>query len=182
MIAIRLANAGSLGSFRTATESIAGETSVQLTGPTGSFDEQKLRGLGWLRSYGEISPVITGYAMIVGSDSASQGSPREFIQVLGVDILRDRLLRKYRLLGLETETEPTPREFLLLLVDKRSIVLTERFAKSHGLAVGDSMALVIGDRRYEFTIRGLLLDEGPARAFQGNFALMDIAAAQLAFD
>jgi putative ABC transport system permease protein len=41
--------------------------------------------------------------------------------------------------------------------------------------------LIIGDSRRQFIVRGLLLDEGPARALDGNFALMDIAAAQLAF-
>ena len=31
-------------------------------------------------------------------------------------------------------------------------------------------------------IRGLLKNDGPARVLDGNFVLMDIAAAQLAFD
>jgi putative ABC transport system permease protein len=39
-----------------------------------------------------------------------------------------------------------------------------------------------GDRVNTYIIRGLLKDEGPARVLDGNFALMDIAAAQLAFD
>src|SRR5215467_1595429 len=120
--------------------------------------------------------------MFGASELRTSASRREFIQVMGVDILRDRLLRKYRLLRAEPDIEPSPREFLMLLVDKTSIVLTERFATSHGLVIGSPIALVIGDRRQEFTVRGLLRDEGPARAFQGNFALMDIAAAQLAFN
>ena len=39
-----------------------------------------------------------------------------------------------------------------------------------------------GDRVVPFIVRGLLKDEGPARVLDGNFVLMDIAAAQLAFD
>ncbi len=39
-----------------------------------------------------------------------------------------------------------------------------------------------GDRLNTYLIRGLLKDEGPARVLDGNFVLMDIAAAQLAFD
>ena len=39
-----------------------------------------------------------------------------------------------------------------------------------------------GDRVNTYVIRGLLKDEGPARVMDGSFALMDIAAAQLAFD
>ena len=41
---------------------------------------------------------------------------------------------------------------------------------------------MIGDRVQPFVIRGLLRNEGPARVLDGNFVLMDIAAAQLAFD
>src|SRR5205085_11488472 len=62
-VAIRLANASSLESFRTATEAVAGQTSIQIAGPAGRFDETLLGGLGWLRDYGDVSPVITGYAM-----------------------------------------------------------------------------------------------------------------------
>jgi len=183
-IAIRLANAGALDSFRAATDSIAGESSVQITGTAGRFDEELLADLGWLREYGQASPVITGYAMI---DLTRHGAPLAargpFLQVLGVDVLRDRMMRRYRLLRLsESGSEPTTRELLMLLADPKSVVLTEQFARRHGIQIGSPIALLIGDARREFVVRGLLLDAGPARALQGNFALMDIAAAQVAFN
>ncbi len=177
VIAIRLANASSLESFRAATESIAGETSVQVTGSAGRFDELILRDLAWLRDFGQVSPVISGYAM------ADLPQASEYLQVLAVDILRDRELRRYRLLKLsDDDREPTAREFLMLLADPSSIVLTDDFARRHNLSIGNSISLLIGEGRREFVIRGLLLSEGPARALRGNFALMDIAAAQLAFN
>jgi len=184
-VAIRLANASALESFRAATDSIAGETSVQITGAAGRFDEMLLANLGWLRGYGQVSPVITGSAMMIdpkhaGEPAAGRGP---FLQVLGVDVLRDRLLRRYRLLRVnEKGPEPTARELLTLLADSSSVVLTERFARRHGVSIGGRITLLIGDSRREFVVRGLLLDEGPARALQGAFALMDIAAAQLAFN
>ncbi|HVG18243.1 MAG TPA: FtsX-like permease family protein [Blastocatellia bacterium] len=195
-IAIRLANASALESFRAATESMAGETSVQITGTAGRFDELLLRDLGWLRDYGEVSPVVFGYAMTdraagAGNgeasgpgDEASLPAPRgEFVQVLGVDVLRDRALRRYRVIRFnESDAEPTAREFLLLLAAPDSIILTESFARRHDLSIGSPVTLIIGDGRRSFIVRALLLDEGPARALQGNFALMDIAAAQLALN
>ena len=39
-----------------------------------------------------------------------------------------------------------------------------------------------GDRVNTYVIRALLKDDGPARVMDGSFVLMDIAAAQLAFD
>ncbi len=188
-IAIRLANASALESFRAATDSIAGETSIQITGNAGRFDEMLLADLDWLRGYGQVSPVITGFAMIdLGNRAESSGHATTtvrgpFLQVLGVDVLRDRLLRRYRLLRVgENGSEPTTRELLMLLADPQSVVLTEQFARRHRISIGGRIALLIGDARREFVVRGLLLDEGPARALQGNFALMDIAAAQLAFN
>ncbi|HYP29141.1 MAG TPA: FtsX-like permease family protein [Blastocatellia bacterium] len=182
LIAIRLANLSALESFRAATASVAGETSIQITGAAGRFDERLLKDLGWLRQYGRVSPVVEGYAMLGGTGSGSQ-SRGEFLQVMGVDVLSDRALRSYRLLRLSDDAgEPNLREFLLLLADPRAIVLTEKFARKHGLRIGGTVPLVIGKERREYTVRGLLLDEGPARALDGSFALMDIAAAQTAFN
>jgi putative ABC transport system permease protein len=200
-IAIRLANTSALESFRTATQSVAGETSIQITGAAGRFDESLLGDLAWLREFGEISPVITGFAMadwqeqsnnqkdsnenrvVSGSDSHTRGHYGEFLQVLGVDMLRDRAFRSYHLIRTgERDREPNAREFLFLLADPDSIILTEEFANRRGLSIGSTFALTMGDKRHQFKVRGLLVNEGPARALQGNFALMDIAAAQLAFN
>jgi putative ABC transport system permease protein len=227
MIAIRLANMSALDSFKTATESIAGETSIQISGATGRFDEAKLNELDWLRQYGQLSPVIEGYALAdisrqqaVGSkqieeelpltkSSTSTDNPQShstpdigndqqaenpkskiqnpksegFVHILGVDILRDRSLRRYQLLQLgNNDRDITARDFLFLLTDPQSIVITEKFARKHQLAIDDKLPLIIGDRQREFVIRGLLRDEGPAKTLDGNFVLMDIAAAQLAFN
>ncbi len=188
-IAIRIANAGALESFRAATDSVAGETSIQITGSAGRFDEMLLADLGWLRSYGQVSPVITGFAMIELPGSASpseveaEAMPGPYLQVLGVDVLRERGLRNYKLLRVgENGAEPDVRQLLMLLVDPESIVLTEQFAQRHQISIGSRITLLIGDSRRQFIVRGLLLNEGPARALQGNFALLDIAAAQLAFN
>ena len=62
------------------------------------------------------------------------------------------------------------------------MVITEKLAKRRGYQIGGEMRLMIGDRVLPFTVRGYLKDEGPARVLDGNFILMDIAAAQLAFD
>jgi putative ABC transport system permease protein len=230
MVAIRLANASALDSFKAATESIAGETSVQISGIAGRFDELKVTELNWLRDYGQLSPVIEGYALTAPESSESGGTRQvpanstadrqsttnkqqqaqtqpankapesglqtpdsglrtsdsdkgEFIQILGVDILRDRSLRRYQLLQFNAdEREATSRDFLRLLTDAQAIVISEKLARRQGLALGDKLPLILGDKRQEFIIRGLLRDEGPARALDGNFALMDIAAAQLAFN
>ena len=177
VIAIQLTNASSVRGFEAAIETVAGKTSLEVHGPGPGFDELLLNDVGWLRAYGDASPVIEGDALAATPDGA-----RESIRVLGVDILKDRSIRDYSLLAFTDDNrQPRVQEFLGLLIDPRSIVLTEKFARRHGLAVDSELELTTGDVVERFRVRALLKDEGPARTLDGNFALMDIAAAQLAF-
>jgi putative ABC transport system permease protein len=177
VIGIQLTNASSVRGFEAALETVAGKTSLEIVAPGPGLDEMRLRDTMWLREYGDVSPVVEGDAV------ATLSGRREAIKILGVDILRDRSFRDYNLLETgERGAQPNAQEFLQLLIDPRSIVVAEKLARRHGLAIDSTIQITAGDRVEEYTIRGLLRDEGPARTLDGNFALMDIAAAQLAFD
>ncbi len=174
IVAIRMANASSLRGFESALDLISGKTSLEISAP-GGVDETRIPELSWLGDYGTVSPVVEADARV---RAASGG---EVVRVLGVDILRDRTLRDYRLLDFGGGRQPDSREFLELLVDPHSIILTARFAARFGLAAGQEVEITAGDRAQRFTVRGLLRDTGPAQALDGNVALMDVAAAQWVF-
>ncbi len=176
VLAIRMTNASSLRGFERAIETVSGRASLEIVGPGLGLDETLLGGLGWLRQYGRIAPVIDGEA-----EARLAGGRRETLRVLGVDILKDRSFRDYNLLEFGGK-EPTPQQFLELLMDPRSIVITEKFARREGLKTGDKLELTFADRAETYRVGGLLRDDGPARAMDGNFALMDIAAAQWAMN
>ena len=106
----------------------------------------------------------------------------ELLHVLGVDVLLDFDVRDYHVLKTGPGDEQTAREVLRLLEDPNSVILTEKFLRRNQLRVGDDIRLAFGSRQQPYRIRGVLLNQGPARALDGNFALMDIAAAQLAAD
>ena len=175
IVAVRLTNASSIRGFAAALELVAGRTSLEIIGVSGSFDELMLRELGWVRDYGDVSPVIDGDVIALTTDGGS-----ERLRLLGVDILREPPFREYKLTAADVASGS--RNFLELLIDPRAVILTEKFGRAHGLRVGDPVRLVAGDTVREFTVRGLLIDEGPARLLEGHFALMDIAAAQVALD
>ncbi len=178
VVAVQAANTSSYLGFESAVESVAGKTSLEIVGQGGPLDELNLLKLDWLRKFGRLSPVIEGDAQV----EVPRNAP-ETIRILGVDILHDRLFRDYHILEFSARRqEPSSGELLDLLLDPHSIILTEKFASRHGLGVGSSVALTIGDKSRTFVVRGLLTDEGPARTLDGNFALLDIAAAQLAFN
>ncbi|MFA5910847.1 MAG: FtsX-like permease family protein [Vicinamibacterales bacterium] len=184
VVAIQLTNASSVRGFETALETVAGKTAVEVVG-TGGVDETVLPSLGWLREYGVMSPVIEGNAALVAGDLRTLSRrDMEAVRVLGVDILRDMPFRDYQLLdiGSPSAQDVTTQKFLEILTNERSVVISEKLAKRRGLVIGGEMRLMFGDRVAPYVVRGLLKDEGPARVLDGNFVLMDIAAAQLAFD
>ncbi|MDE2963434.1 MAG: ABC transporter permease, partial [Acidobacteriota bacterium] len=177
VLAVRMANQTSVRSFEAALEMVAGKTSLEIVGSGQGLREERLLELDWLERFGQISPVIEGEAR-----ASFPSGEREWLRILGVDILRDETLRDYSLVRFaDRQHSPTPREFLQLLSDPGAIVLTQKLARRHGLDPGSGLDLDIGDRRDTLTVRGLLLDRGPARALNGTFALMDIAAAQWLF-
>ncbi len=178
IVAIQLTTASSLAGFETALNTVSGRTSLEIVGTGIGVDELRLPELGWLRELGEVAPVVEGDVVV-----RQPGRPRETLRVLGVDILRDRAFRDYQLLEWEGgSAAPRPQEFLALLVDPRSAILTAKFAGPKGLTVGSTVEVGFGDRVVALTIRGLLKDEGPARVLDGHFVLMDIAAAQQLLD
>lgn len=192
VIAIQLTNDSSVRGFETALETVAGKTAVEIVGAGAGVDETQLPALSWLREFGIVSPVIEGNAaLVVGDIRTVSRRQMEAVRVLGVDILRDQPFREYQLLevagaagasGASGAGEGvTTQQFLEILTDERSVVITEKLATRKGFRIGDEIQLMFGDRVARYVIRGLLKDEGPARVLDGNFLLMDIAAAQLAF-
>jgi len=191
-VAIRLTNASSVRGFETALETVAGRTSVEISGGAG-FDETLLPALGWLGDFGVISPIIEGdMALVLQAPVARDTRPRtEAVRVLGVDIIRDLPFRDYHLIEFEQAETGRPRatsdavtaaQFLAVLTNSRAVVVAEKLARRQGLRLGSPLRLMAGDRIDTFEVRGILKDEGPARVLDGNFVLMDIATAQLAFD
>ncbi len=179
VVAIQLSNASSVRGFSTALDALAGRTSLELTVPGVGLDETRLANLGWLREYGLVSPVIDADVLLeIATDGAAPAL--EAVRLLGVDILRDRPFRDYPLVDGDAPRLVTTQGFLDLLTDPRAVILTRPFTLRHGLAVGDPVTLVAGERTVSLRVTGILGDEGPARVLDGNFALMDIAAAQWA--
>ena len=193
VIAIQLTNESSVRGFAMALETVAGQTSVEIIGSGVGIDESLMPSLGALRDFGLVSPVIEGSAVLVANDDSSRREAAqamrrpgtEAVHILGVDVLRDRPFRNYELVNaqsLEGDAKASSLQLLRILTDERSVVITEKLARRRGYAVGDDIKFMIGDRVGSYVVRALLKDEGPAKMLDGNFVLMDIAAAQLAFD
>ncbi len=186
VLAIRLTNASAVNGFEAALELTSGRAALEIVGSGFGIDERVLPAIDAVGAYGTTSPVIDGDLLVnIGPRSLTEDRRRwELVRVLGVDMLRDFPVRDYDVAATGEDTAPpeTALDVLALLSDPQAVVITRAFADRHGLAVGDRLPVVVGDRPLELRVRGLLEAEGPATLLDGNFFLMDLAAAQWAFD
>lgn len=168
VLAIRLANEGVLESFRNSLDHVAGKSRLQVSAGEPGFDETLFPAIAEAPGVARAVPVVQAITTVAGEVG-------EALLVLGVDVLTDAVVREYR--------GPTPEieDPLRLLTESDAILLTNRFAQSHGLQVGGRVRLFTPTGSKAFVIRGLLADRGAARTMDGQFAVMDIAAAQVHF-
>ena len=202
VLAVRLANASAVRGFEAALTLTSGRAGLEIVGPGFGIDEAVLPRLDWLRRLGITSPVIDGDLLIqIGHGPSTISHPEteddakadgrmpkaaevrtELVRVLGVDILRDFPIRDYAVARAADKARPDSAAGILeLLTDPTAVLVTRVFADRHHLAVGYPLPVLIGDRRMTLTIRGVLENQGPASLLDGNFVLMDLAAAQWAF-
>jgi len=168
VLAIRLANDGVLESFRSSLDHVAGKSRLQVTAGEVGFDETLFPVIAGTPGVARAVPVVQAVTPVAGL-------PGEVLLVLGVDVLADAGVREYR--------GPTPElaDPLQLLTEPDAILLTERFARAHGFTVNGTIRLHTPTGVRAFAVRGLLADQGAARSMDGQFAVLDIAAAQLRF-
>ena len=170
-VGIKTAASSALTSFQDTVTSLAGNTQLQVTGQGNGFPEDL-------------------YATVASSDGVRAATPvlefnviaamsvDEPLLMLGIDVFSDREFRQYSFVESKQKTDA----ILSFLTEPGAIALTEKFAKRHGLKVGDQVEIHSGSRQLTFTLQTLLELKGPARALEGNVALVDIATAQEAFD
>jgi len=168
VLAIRQANGGVLDSFRISLDHVAGKSRLQVAAGELGFDETLFPQIAQAPGVAKAVPLIQELTPV-------EGFPREVLLVLGVDILADSQVREYR------GPSPELADPLQLLTEPDAILVPERFARAHGLQVNGRIRLLTPRGVRPFTIRGLLADEGIARVMDGQVAVMDIAAAQEAF-
>ncbi|MBI4641175.1 MAG: ABC transporter permease [Candidatus Tectomicrobia bacterium] len=168
LVAIRITNSSTLNSFRDTVVAISGKAVLQVAGDETGFDENLFTEVRNVRGIASAAPLIQSTAPIAGTG--------DVVLVVGVDIIADTSIREYELQGEKRLGDP-----LELLTDPDTILLSEKLARKYALNAGSTIKLVTPSGLRELKIKGILSLKGPARALGGNFALMDIAAAQIVF-
>jgi len=167
-LSIRLTNAQTMQSFQESVDLVLGKSDAVIHADGLSFDETHLKKLHALRESIKVYPVVEGY----GIESRSG----EVVEILGTDLLQDSGIRDFSLQTVESDLKG----LLPIVLDPRGIVLPEKFIPGTQFQAGDSIDFLINGQEKKLTVTAILENKGIAKALNGNFAMMDIAAAQLA--
>ena len=174
-IGIRIINQSTLASFKENVEAIAGKATLTVTAGEFGFDENLLDVIQKVPGVKHAIPMVESHGYLASSGTNQKNTP-ETLFVLGVDLLKEQAVRTYK-----TEDEQIIDDPLVFLNQPDSIIVTHEFAKNHHLKIDSKFAIATATGKKTFTVRGLLSPVGPAKAYGGSLAIMDIDGARMTF-
>ena len=168
-LSIQLANRQTLRSFEESVDLVLGRADAIVHAEGMAFDEKYFQELSRVRELVKSYPVIEGYGVELKTG--------QVVEILGTDLLQDSGIRDFSIKTLEKDLKG----LLPIIMDPKGIVLPEKFIPGTNFKPGDKINFLINGIEKTFNVNAILENKGLARALNGNFALMDIAAAQWAF-
>jgi putative ABC transport system permease protein len=169
--AVRTANTTLVGSLATTVEKLAGQATLQVSAGEASFPMVTLRSVRATPGVKLAEPVIERVVQTGLPDTTN-------LLVMGMDTGSD--LKLYA--GEFDETGLEISNPMAFTERADSIAVSRTFADRYGLKEGDRLPLYTQRGRQDFTVRGFFRTSGASVVFGGNIALMDLYAAQSAFD
>ena len=170
IVAIALVNRSLSTSFQATIEQIAGKAVLQVSNAESGIAESIFPTIRDTEGVQHAAAAVEGFLPVSGVE-------RERLYVLGADLLTDSAVRDHQF----TDSGFAFDQALDFIAQPDSIALTESFARRFGLRIGARITLGTSAGKQSYTVRALLKEQGTARVFGGNFALMDLPAAQRAF-
>ena len=169
-VAVRTANVDVLSSFEQAVVTVAGPTTLEVSGGESGLDEQLMTRLRAVPGVTAVSPVILQTAVQMRG-----GQPGQAIQVLGLDLLAEFNTRGFHV------SQPATERQMLDMIHPRSVFVGAKLAIDWNLSVGDEVHLLIGTGSCRCRVAGILHSESDRHSSWERLAVMDIAAAQVTF-
>jgi putative ABC transport system permease protein len=169
VVAVRVINDSTLGSFQGAIADLAGGAALQVRGG-GPFAEELVDRLNQVPGVERAVPVLTDTVFALDGPVAGDA-----LALFATDLADGHAVRTLRLVEGKVRVVGDPIAFI---ADPRSVILSEPFARRAGLEPGAAVRLRSRAGVETFTLRGLSPAGGIGRAFGGDLALMDVAGAQ----
>ncbi len=173
IVAMRLVNDAVFTSIRGSVDDVAGRAVLSVSNGQAGVPEELLERVRAVPGVKAAAALILDSGLVL--DHPERG---ERLQIFGVDYLADSEVRSYEL---EKDVENELEDPIVVLSQPDSVFVTRGFADEHALRLGSKLPLQTALGPRELVVRGILKEAGPAKAFGGMLALMDIFAAQIAF-
>lgn len=167
IIAIAIVNRSLTTSFHRTIDQIAGKAVLQVSNAESGIPESVFPIIRDTPGVQDAAPAVDGFLPVSGR----QG---ERLYVYGVDFLTDSAIRDHQFVGRAEDFD----QALDFIAQADSIGVTESFARRLDLPLGAEITLMTSRGRETYTVRSHLKEQGTAKVFGGNFALMDLPVAQ----
>jgi putative ABC transport system permease protein len=173
-VAVQIANHSVLASFAASVEAVAGKANLQIRGGVNGLPETVyarviMRGDARIHA---AAPLLSKTLFSPNLDTS--------LLILGIDPFAGATLRDDAL-ELSGESAQTSKQLFQFLLDPHAIAVSRTLADKFKLAPGSRLDLFVGAERRRFRVCAVLPAGQMKGAFGGDFALLDIAAAQEAF-
>ena len=155
LIATGAANEAVIKGFKSTLNAIGGEADISITSAlNGDVSETLPDRIAKVPGVESVSPAITEVAKLPDGTQ---------LYVFGVDFAAGDETRGFNAFGSGSEMP----DAMSFLNDPEAVLVTKRFAASHGLKIDDRFPIVTTDGPKQFHVRGLLDEQGAAKAFGG---------------
>lgn len=168
--AIRTANQMLVSSLHSTIEKLAGKSTLQIVAGEAGFPQDVLQRVRSTPGVQYAEPVTETFATTTFANG-------EKLLILGLDTASD--LKIYE--DSFDQGQISIKNPLAFSSRGDSIAVTRSFAERFSLREGDKITIDVQSGRMEITIRGLFSASGAGSVFDGNVAVMDLAAAKDAF-
>jgi putative ABC transport system permease protein len=169
-VAVRTANVDVLRSFEQAVMTVAGPTTLEVSGGETGLDEQVMTRVRAVAGVTSASPMILQTAVRMRGEQADQS-----LQVVGLDLLAEFNTRGFRL------SQPATESQLMNMIQPEAVFLGAQLAREWNLSVDDRVDFLFGPKRLTCRVAGILRNESDRTSSWERMAVMDIAAAQITF-
>ncbi|MEK7762348.1 MAG: FtsX-like permease family protein, partial [Nitrospirota bacterium] len=168
--AVRTANIEVLHSFEQAVLTVAGPTTLEVSGGDFGLDERLITKVREVPGLIAASPVIAQTAVRLDT-----GKPGSAVQVIGLDLLAEFESRGFRVAKGATDNP------LVDLLKADSLYIGRKLAAEWHLERGSTVQLQVGPRQVQARIAGVIQDQSDRVSSWDHLAVMDIAAVQVLF-
>ena len=169
IVAIAVVNRSLTSSFQSTIDQIAGKAVLQVSNGESGIIESAFPMIRDTPGVQDAAAAVEGFLPV-------RGAEKERLYIYGVDLLTDTAIRNHQFVGAKSDFDQAL-DFISL---PDSIALTESFSRRLNLPLGTKITLTTSRGKQDYTVRALLREEGMAKVFGGNLALMDLPVAQQA--